>query len=84
MAIDIRPGTISENGPSFVSTSEYTDNCIVIVDGIRTPEEVTFFRQSLGKRFFLIAITEPEAVLVERISSRSRHDEVAAVVADEL
>lgn len=71
-----------ENRTSFVSTGEDAGNCILIVDGIRTPEEVTFFRQRLGERFSLIAITAPEAVLVERISSRSRYDEVAAVVAD--
>ena len=53
---------------------------MVIIDAIRHPDEVRFFRENLGDEFLLVAIEAPLEVIVERLSLRMRDDEAEEVI----
>jgi dephospho-CoA kinase len=48
---------------------------IIVIDGIRNPEEITYFKKILGDDFQVIAITAPDAVRRKRVASRKRSDD---------
>lgn len=48
---------------------------LIIIDAIRNSGEVLYLRQKYGKRFLLVAVVAPLEALVERLSTRKRHDE---------
>jgi len=52
---------------------------IVVIDAIRTPEEIAVFRRQFGSRFHMVALDAPIDVLTERIVLRARHDTKYAV-----
>ncbi len=54
-------------------------NGIIVIDGIRNPEEVELFRDYLlkkGSRFLLIKIDAPPEVRYQRMIERGREDEI--------
>jgi dephospho-CoA kinase len=53
---------------------------VIIVDAIRTPEEVIALRKELGSEFMLVAVEAPLDTLIERVSARARFDEREEVV----
>jgi dephospho-CoA kinase len=55
---------------------------IVVIDAIRTPEEIAVFREQFGTRFHMVALDAPNSILTERIAFRARHDESQEVVRD--
>ncbi|MBS3065399.1 MAG: AAA family ATPase [DPANN group archaeon] len=52
---------------------------IVILDSIRTPEEVTFFRRQYGKNFQVVAILAAPNVRFERMRKRARFGNVPKI-----
>ena len=48
---------------------------LVVIDGIRNPEEVMTFKETLGREFMLIAITAPDSLRHQRALSRGRADD---------
>ena len=57
-----------------VKAIEETNNPLIVVDGIRTPSEVNFFRKKL-KNFKLIAIHASRENRFKRIAKRGRSDD---------
>lgn len=57
-----------------------TDRMVIIIDGIRNPEEVLVFRKEFGDSFSLIAIKVPIVEVLKRLSNRSRQDENTKVL----
>lgn len=55
----------------------------VIIDAIRTPDEITTLRQRYGEKFVMVGIEAPDEMLVTRIITRRRFDESADVLAQE-
>jgi dephospho-CoA kinase len=55
---------------------------IVVIDAIRTPEEVHALREHFGDGFRMIAVEAPPAVLLNRIASRARPDELPGATTD--
>jgi dephospho-CoA kinase len=53
---------------------------VIIVDAIRSPEEVLALRNELGSEFILVAVEAPLDLLIERVSARARFDEREEVV----
>jgi dephospho-CoA kinase len=60
---------------TLVAVKRFGDNDLVVIDGIRNPEEVTTFKDALGKEFTLIAITAPDSLRHERALCRGRADD---------
>lgn len=48
---------------------------IAVIDGVRNHEEVVTFRQRLGDRFVLVAITAPPETRMRRLTERGRADD---------
>jgi dephospho-CoA kinase len=57
-----------------------TEPTVLIIDAIRTPDEVLTLRQELGSTFMLVAVEAPIEVLIDRVSGRARFDERTEVV----
>jgi dephospho-CoA kinase len=55
-------------------------NLVVVIDAIRNPEEVNVFKKEMKSKFFLVAITAPIELLIERLSRRARYDESKEVI----
>lgn len=53
---------------------------VIVIDAIRTPDEVLTLREELGRAFVLVALEAPLEMLIERISGRARFDERTEVV----
>jgi dephospho-CoA kinase len=51
----------------------------LVIDGIRTVEEMDFFKQQLGDDFVLIAIDARDEVRKQRALSRGRTDDVGSI-----
>lgn len=56
----------------------------IIIDGIRTPDEITTLRQRYHEKFVMVGLEAPEDMLVARIITRRRADESADVLAQEV
>ena len=52
---------------------------IVVIDGIRGPDEVNLFRREFGDEFMLISIVAPIDIRLERIISRKRSDAISSI-----
>ena len=52
---------------------------IILIDSIRTPEEVTFFRRQYGKKFQVIAVLAEPKTRFNRMKSRARFGKVSNV-----
>jgi len=48
------------------------DKEMIIVDGIRNPEEAEYLRKTFGRKFTLIAVDAPREIRWERIKGRAR------------
>ncbi len=48
---------------------------LVVIDGVRTMEEIDFFKQELGMEFLVIAIDAPDEVRRKRALARGRIDD---------
>lgn len=55
---------------------------VLVIDSIRTPEEVLTLKDALGADFLLVAVVAPEQTIAARIRSRSRNDESPGAVQD--
>lgn len=53
---------------------------VIIIDAIRTPDEVSELRSQLGGNFVLTALEAPLETLIERVSGRARFDERTEVI----
>lgn len=53
---------------------------LIIIDAIRNPEEVWLLRRQLKDNFVLVAVEAPLELLIERVMSRGRSDEVKEVM----
>jgi dephospho-CoA kinase len=60
---------------TLVAVKRLGDNDLVVIDGIRNPEEVTTFKEALGNKFTLIAITAPDSLRHQRALCRGRADD---------
>lgn len=56
---------------------------VVIIDSIRTPDEIRTLRERYKDRFVMVGLEAPIEVLVTRIIKRRRSDESADVLAQE-
>jgi dephospho-CoA kinase len=56
---------------------------VVIIDSIRTPDEIRTLRERYKDRFVMVGLEAPIEVLVTRIIERRRSDESADVLAQE-
>lgn len=56
---------------------------IVVIDAVRTPEEVRVLREQIGRPFQMTAIQAPQSALASRIASRNRYDESREAVASQ-
>ncbi len=52
------------------------DAPVVVVNGVRGPDEVVFFRMSL-RDFYLVEVWAPDRLRYERIRARAREDDVS-------
>ncbi len=52
---------------------------IILLDSIRTPEEVTFFRRQYGKKFLVVAVLAEPKRRFDRMKSRARFGKVSNV-----
>ena len=52
---------------------------MILIDSIRTPEEVTFFRRQYGKKFQVIAVLAEPKTRFNRMKSRARFGKVSNV-----
>ncbi|HVL86842.1 MAG TPA: AAA family ATPase [Candidatus Thermoplasmatota archaeon] len=50
---------------------------LLVVDGVRSPDEVDHLRATLRRDFLLVAVVADEATRWRRIQERKRHDETA-------
>ncbi len=55
------------------------DSLVVVVDGIRNKEEISYFKKQFGKDFKLIAIHTPTELRFERVIKRGRSDDMRDV-----
>ncbi|NJD75494.1 MAG: flagellar hook-basal body complex protein FliE [Candidatus Methanoperedens sp.] len=55
------------------------DSSIVVVDGIRNKEEISYFKKQFGSDFKLIAIRTPLEIRFERVIKRARSDDMCKV-----
>ncbi len=55
------------------------DDSILIIDGIRSIDEVNRFKKEFGEDFILISITAPPEMRYERARKRKREDDVASI-----
>ncbi len=58
------------------------DRGFIVVDSIRTPEEVTTLREALSDDFLLVGVTADRGTIVERIKARARFDESPTAMAN--
>lgn len=54
---------------------EFQDASLVVIDGVRTLDEIDVFRRRLGVAFHLVAIQVPDALRAERLTRRQRTDD---------
>jgi len=66
-----------------IKTAEQDAKIAVIIDSIRTPDEITTLRQRYHEKFIMVGLEAPIDVLVTRIIERRRFDESADVLAQE-
>lgn len=55
------------------------DSSIVVVDGIRNKEEISYFKKQFGSDFKLIAIHTPLETRFERVIKRARSDDMCSI-----
>lgn len=55
---------------------------LVVVDAIRSPGEVEFFSQAIGRRFVLIAVEASPEVIKFRLRQRNREEQEATATSD--
>jgi len=65
------PAAIAERSLPMIE-SELDEEPAVVVDGIRSDEEVRTFREAFGESFVLVEITAPFEVRAERLDLRGR------------
>jgi len=51
------------------------DKEMIIVDGIRNPEEAEYLRKTFGNKFVLIAVDAPREIRWEKIKNRAREND---------
>lgn len=60
---------------TLIAVNQLGNVDLVVIDGIRNPEEVSTFKETLGEEFTLIAITAPDSLRHQRALSRGRADD---------
>jgi dephospho-CoA kinase len=78
-----------EDGPLAVAErsipmirAELEDDDTVLVDGLRSGDELDRFREAFGDDFTLVAVEAPFETRVERIEARGRDDTAAETLRD--
>lgn len=64
-----------------LSSPPFSEAPLVVVDGVRSLPELSFFREALGRSFVLVAVTAPDAVRHGRLEARGRSDAAEPAVA---
>ncbi len=78
----VATGMREEHGPGIwaertLERIRGTDARTVVIDGVRTLEEISTFREALGDDFTLVAVHASPATRRERLLGRGREDDVA-------
>ncbi|MBN1281209.1 MAG: flagellar hook-basal body complex protein FliE [Candidatus Thermoplasmatota archaeon] len=51
---------------------------LLVIDGVRNPEEIDYFKKKLGKDFLVVAIDACEELRQQRVAARGRIDDAAS------
>jgi len=60
---------------TIAKVKDFNDSPIIVIDGIRSGEEINRFRNELSNRFLLIAITATDEIRYKRAMARGRIDD---------